>query len=521
MPTDTSEKGLIIIGAGINGLSAGLAYALHNDLEKKQVVILEKNPVCGGYVTTYARKGYQFDTCQMISNISDILEYFGVAIDLQEFGNDFVKIFRVDPATDKVKEFELYSQGPAFEEQIIRLFPDDAPKLKRFFAYSLAMFHEIYGLKRAPDSIDIINMLITCRKVVANRNKTFTQYLKIFGLDNPEIGLIFQVFSGMCGMPNDRIAVLLTVGVMYSLREKAYRPVNAFEELPLKMEQRFYELGGKIYLNNQVEKIMVDRGAVYGVSLKDGTIIHGRNVISTVDIKVTMENFVGTDILRAMDMRYAEKIESIKMTTSTFTVSLGLDDAEILTKRGLPCGYGLLTMGNDAYQKLFPAFESNEFKLAKDCFYIGYSCPPPPANKKPVLTIQAAPLPVDRWTHLRNTDKDRYKQEKEKAADSLIDVFEKYLLPDLRKHVVVRDISTPATFARYSGSPSGSIYDMAATPENFGANRLPLKTPVKGLLVPKFAHGVFGAMNSGLQAVDLLLDGKVMNGNSRFKGSRK
>jgi hypothetical protein len=62
---------------------------------------------------------------------------------------------------------------------------------------------------------------------------------------------------------------------------------------------------------------------------------------------------------------------------------------------------------------------------------------------------------------------------------------------------------------------------MAATPENFGANRLPLKTPVKGLLVPKFAHGVFGAMNSGLQAVDLLLDGKVMNGNSRFKGSRK
>jgi hypothetical protein len=44
-----------------------------------------------------------------------------------------------------------------------------------------------------------------------------------------------------------------------------------------------------------------------------------------------------------------------------------------------------------------------------------------------------------------------------------------------------------------------------------------VKTPVKGLLVPKFAHGVFGAMNSGLQAVDILLDGKVMQGNSRFK----
>jgi hypothetical protein len=58
---------------------------------------------------------------------------------------------------------------------------------------------------------------------------------------------------------------------------------------------------------------------------------------------------------------------------------------------------------------------------------------------------------------------------------------------------------------------------MAAVPDNFGANRLPVRTPIKGLLVPKFAHGVFGAMNSGLQAVDILLDGKVMRGNSRYK----
>jgi glycerol-3-phosphate dehydrogenase len=36
LPTDTSEKDLIIIGAGINGLSAGLAYALHIDLQPEE-----------------------------------------------------------------------------------------------------------------------------------------------------------------------------------------------------------------------------------------------------------------------------------------------------------------------------------------------------------------------------------------------------------------------------------------------------------------------------------------------------
>jgi hypothetical protein len=39
----------------------------------------------------------------------------------------------------------------------------------------------------------------------------------------------------------------------------------------------------------------------------------------------------------------------------------------------------------------------------------------------------------------------------------------------------------------------------------------------QALLAPKFAHGVFDVMNSGLQAVDILLDGKVMQSNSRYK----
>jgi hypothetical protein len=118
---------------------------------------------------------------------------------------------------------------------------------------------------------------------------------------------------------------------------------------------------------------------------------------------------------------------------------------------------------------------------------------------------------------LRNNDRENYLQQKEKTADLLIGIVEKYLVPGLRQHIVVKDISTPATFVRYSGSPTGSIYDMAAIPDNFGVNRLPVVTPIKGLLVPKFAHGVFGAMNSGLQAIDILLDGEVMHGNSRFK----
>jgi phytoene dehydrogenase-like protein len=515
--TDNDEKDLVIIGAGINGLSAGLAYALNNDLKQKSVLIVEKNPVSGGYVTSFTRKGFQFDTCQMSSNVSDILDYFGVSIDFREYHRDFIRVYKVDPETDQVKTFELYSQEKDFEEQFIRLFPEEAVKLNKLFSYSLAMFHEIYGLKYKLGFIDILKMLVTCPKVIGNSNKTFTRYLKMFGIDNPEIDLLFQVFSAMSGLPNDRIAALLTVGVMFSLREKAYRPRGPFIELPRKLEQRFRQLGGQLLLNSEVEKITLKKGVVRGIHLKNGLDIACRNIISTADVKTTMLKLVGLDPLHRPGPRYFKKVESLRMTTSSFTVNLGLDDAGLLTEHGLPGGYALLTSGCAAFPKLFQAFENNECKLSGDCFYIGLSCPYPEDRERPVFTIQAIPVPAADWIALRNSDRQRYHLEKEKTADLLIDIVEKYLVPGLKQHILVRDISSPATFARYSGSPTGSIYDMASVPGNFGANRLPVITPVPGLLLPKFAHGIFGAMNSGLQAVDILLEGKVMQGNSRFK----
>jgi len=511
------EKDLIIIGAGLNGLSAGLAYALNNPNQQKKVLILEKNPISGGYVTSFTRQGFQFDTTQMISNITDILDYFGIRMEFHNFTDDYIRVFKADPASRLIKTFELFSPGKVFEEQFIKLFPDESANLKKFFAYSEAMFHEIYGLKYAPGFAGILKMLFTCPKVLGNMNKTFSQYLKMFGVDNPDVDLLFQVFSSMCGLPNERIAALLTVGVMYSLREKAYRPSGPFIDLPKKMEQRFSQLGGEIFFKSEVEKILVERGSVRGIQLKGGEVIRSNSVISTVDVKTTIKDLVGLELVRSLNARYAKKLEAVEMTTSTFTVNLGLDNTEILDRRGLHCGYALLTSGSEAFPRLFAEFQNNHWGITPECFNIGLSCPPTADSKKPVLSIQALPVPVENWVSLRNGDRQRYLLEKEKTADLLIDIVEKYLLPGLRGHILMKDICTPATFVRYSGSPSGSIYDMASVPANFGNHRLPVITPVRGLLLPKFAHGAFGSMNSGLQAVDILLKGQVMHGNSRFK----
>ena len=87
----------------------------------------------------------------------------------------------------------------------------------------------------------------------------------------------------------------------------------------------------------------------------------------------------------------------------------------------------------------------------------------------------------------------------------------------MKNHIKVLDVSTPATYARYSGYISGAVYDMAPYPDNFGRTRLKMRTPIKGLFQPKFVHGVFGCLLAGMQVNDMILDRKIMDGNARYK----
>ena len=103
-----------------------------------------------------------------------------------------------------------------------------------------------------------------------------------------------------------------------------------------------------------------------------------------------------------------------------------------------------------------------------------------------------------------------------KWAEFFIKLVEKYLIPNLSKHIVIKDISTPVTYAQYSGSPTGAIYDMAPYPNNFGRTRLAMKTLIERLYQLRFVHGVFGSLLSGIQIYDLTFDGKINNSNARL-----
>jgi phytoene dehydrogenase-like protein len=161
-------------------------------------------------------------------------------------------------------------------------------------------------------------------------------------------------------------------------------------------------------------------------------------------------------------------------------------------------------------------WEDNILLTSDEKFHFALYSPSQITGGKQNLVIHVVPVPYSFWTDLRRENYQKYISEKEKIADFYIDKVEKYLIPGLRKHITMIDVSTPATYARYIGSPTGSNYDMMPVPENFGKNRLKVRTPVKNLFLPKFSHGIWPSVQGGLQVIDMISGGKIMNGNSSF-----
>jgi all-trans-retinol 13,14-reductase len=501
---------LVIIGAGLSGLSSGLMW-LKNTTGMKTLII-EKNSYPGGYSTAFERGEYVFETTQLFPDIVDILEYLEIDLPLKKFDKNFMRRLVVDG--DRVTEYKIPAGPENFTRYLTETFPDSAKKISALMEYSVDLFRQVRKLKANATLKDTLTVPFKAPKVVANLNRTYSGLLDKFGITDPKLREVMETFTSFSGVPSDRASAILATGAMLSSMTRCYRPLGFFDEYPAKLAGKFQSLGGEIRFNAEVEKIQVKNGAASGVIIKgENMLIQADRIITTVDPMMAMRHFVGDENLPE---KYIQKLENTIMSPSSVNVALGLDDSIDLTKMDLDYPYNVVSTGLGTAEKLFNAFLAGNHGFSGDCFHAAVICPSLTTGAKNTVTIRSTPWALNGWAELREKNHEKYKAEKEKWAGFLIDIAEKYFIPGLKKHIVVTDVSTPATYARFSGSPTGSIYDMASLVTQFGPKRLPMKTPIRNLYQPKFAHGLYGTMMNGVQVVDLMLNRKFNKGNSLF-----
>ena len=501
---------LVIIGSGLSGLSSGLMW--QKNTENKKTLIIEKNSYPGGYSTAYERQGYVFETTQLFPDIINMIDYLGVEINLKQFKGNFMRRLVVE--NNDVAEYKIPAGPENFTNYLCETFPEDEAKIRRLMDYSLDMFKQVRKLKANSRLGDKLLIPFQAPKVVANLNRTYSGLLDKFGITNPKLREVMETFTSFSGVPSDRASAIMATGAMLSSMTRCFRPYGFFDEFPAKMAQLFQSRGGEICFDSAVEKIEVQDGTAVGVRLK-GTegVIRADKIITTVDPMLAMRHLVGDEYL---PKKYITRLENTIMSVSSINVALGLDENIDMSLLDLDYPYNVVSTGLGTAEKLFDGFMAGDNAFTESCFHMAVICPSLTTGGKNTVTLRCTPFALHKWEEWRNSDKAKYKKEKERWADFFIGLAEKYFIPGLSKHIVVKDISTPATYARYSGSPSASLYDMASLVTQFGPKRLPMETPIKNLLQPKFAHGLYGTMMNGVQVVDLILNRKFNNGNSLF-----
>jgi phytoene dehydrogenase-like protein len=506
---------LIVIGGGISGLSTAIAWLKNLD---GPVLVLEKEPMPGGCVTTFARGGYQFDTVQLIPGMDDLLGYLGIRLPMTRYRGTLSRLFLADPPSSRLKRFAIPADTDQFEAGLAEAYPADIKNLARFFATCRAMVAELSHLTLEPTPGDILRILVKCPNIIKTSGDTWKRYLGRFRFKSPELVEILDLFSSYSGLSGDRCAALLTVSAMTTSLEGSGRPDTGFIKLPDAMRKRVRELGGEVRTGCRVTRLLFDGNAVRGVGLSDGSELTAETVVSTIDTGVFLGNLIGPGRLDKAGGAYRKAGRNLLLSPSMLAINLGLDGNLDLKGMGLDGAYNLLTTGRPAHERAYSLWDKRLQDRDTGSFHFAFYSPSLyNGSDKQTLVIHATPVTAEPWMTLRDGDPEKYAAAKKEAADHYVALLEKWVIPDLSKHIVLTDVSTPATVGRFLGSPGGSCYDMMPVLSQFGLKRLPLRTPFKGLYHTKFSHGIWPAMHAGLQVIDLITGGSVMNRGARYQ----
>ncbi|MDI6885644.1 MAG: NAD(P)/FAD-dependent oxidoreductase [archaeon] len=508
------EYEVVIIGAGIGGLTCGTLLAKNG----MKTLIVEQHSKPGGYVSSYKRDGFTFDVPHLIpgcgkdGDVGKILSYLSIDKDIEFIETDpFVKFIYPEHTVRVPRDINEY------ERMLKKLFPKEF-RIHDYFETLMKIWLETHRMP--PVSLSESTISASFPTIFKYRNKTFKDLLDEY-LNDPKLKAIVSTQCGFLGLPPSKIAACsMAIMLMAYHTGGAWYPRGGYQVLSDIFANGFKRYGGYLLLNKRVTKVLIENGSATGIELVDGRKIKAKYVISNADTRLTFLQLVGEEHLQ---QDFVEKIKSMELSMSGFVVHLGVDmELEELDLKYATIGYN---PSYDTAEKKFMLAKNNDIPDA-DSMGFGLSVPSlkdPDSNLAPegkhCLDIILFPVPYhyknDWMTEEGKKRGEEYKKLKAQVAKELIKAAEK-VIPNLSKHIEVKEIATPMTYERYTLSSEGAWYDIAQTPEQAGVNRLkvlPYRTQIDGLYLTGSSvsgSGMMANIISGFMTTNHLLGGKLL-----------
>lgn len=457
---------VIVIGAGNGGLAAATKVLNAG----KTCLVCEKHNIPGGFATSFVRGRFEFEaslhefngigTVENPGSSRKLFEELGVAdkIDWIQI-KDAYRLISIREGYDFVMPFGLEN----FIEACGKLCPDGDKYARRFLELceqvksAMGYLSESKGRPDPKVLMEKYPDYLRCGSYTVGEVYEALNFPQII-IDN------FNAYWSYLGADVNNLTFLHYANMLYSyVTMGACVPKLRSHELSLAFETRIHELGGDIFYNSEVTKILTDdKGHVSGVELADGTRYETRHVIANCSPHLVYGKLLEPS---AVPERALKLTNSRKLAGRGFTAFYAFNKSP--EELGITNHNYFIYDSSDSveeYKKMENLY--GNYSQATVCLnHVDPDCSPKGTTILYITTL----FTTDAWAKVEEKD---YFKVKNEIARNLLAQFEKATNTHLAEHLEELAIATPVTYARYCGHPQGVIYGYESAPRDGLLNRI-------------------------------------------------
>jgi len=476
---------VVIIGAGIAGLSAGLY------LQKmgKRSLILEHGSQVGGNMCGGWRKGFYFDygdqSTENVGVLFTLLEELGLYDP-----DEWLKIDFRYASRDFSIPLKDYDQ---IREDFKKVFPESSTGLDKWFDMLTPTgitMKDMMGSGPFPFALDGLEkwranfktMRTSAPMARSMRELMFKtgdeKAMEFF--DDPRLVFLFGEYGCL------NMFLMYHISFWYTFLYDYWYPKAGIQALMNKLADAYQERGGEIHLKSTVDKVLTTGGRVTAVETSQGERFSGDHVVNTGNPKRLLNQML--DDPNQWDYKERQRILSGEVSRGQTAALLGVD------------------ISNQELRKYLKEHHTHYFRTYETAVRNPYD---PELHNKGWSMISATSLHLPHlapegkssivvqvftpyhWQNGWGTGSAdpfargaKHKELNEKVLNDIIRETE-YIIPGLSDKIVHKELASPRTLARYTlneeGSPQGWSYDIYRCNRAYKFARF--RTPIKNLFM--------------------------------------
>lgn len=283
----------VVIGSGIGGLAcAGMLAA-----RGRKVLVLEQAAAPGGYLTSFRRRGFTFDSAvDCIAGLDPeglltwLLRSLGVDGALTPIRLDPIRVSRFPGLTIQVD-----ASLPAYIERLSGIFPTERSGIAAFFRRAEAIHAEVEAMmeavKEGKGRADLFPA-----SLMRHRHLAYGDLLRA-DIRDARLAAILSDRCPFLGSSPGRVSATRMVSLVMSyFRSGAYRPAGGHQRVPDLLAEGIRRMGGEVCLRRPAKKILLEGSRCARVLTEDGADFPADHVVSNADPLETFGRLVGGDV---------------------------------------------------------------------------------------------------------------------------------------------------------------------------------------------------------------------------------